>query len=204
MKYKAILLFSFLILGCDKNNMPNENIETCFEEEEITSSQDDFYVYWQGKQEFGYANAIKINEDWSASPFIRQQQDGNIYLIKFFTYISEDNPDYESELLFFESKLPLTKGCYDVVNEISTEASTQIKSSFVVLDDADAPIDYYLVNESHPKNIFELDSVSLENKYISGKFMVSYNLDTTRGKNEDYNPNNLRLFNGRFEATLLE
>lgn len=213
MKYISIYSITIigLLLGSCKTEEPIKPIDNtpppCVIEEKITSTETDFFVYWKGSQENGKVKAIKFNEDWEASPVIRINRNGGVRTISFFTFAdANDFSEFETEALrFFLDETPFEKGCYELVNNYVPSESLKAKSRFTVLSDLDAPIDKYRIDEnSSAGNYLEIDSLSLENNYISGSFMASFLLDTIGGNYKDYNPINMRIFNGEFEAEIIE
>lgn len=193
-KLLTISFTTFILLsnGCEKNNSPEKE---CVIRESITSKDSTFYVYYSGREKNGYATAIKLNKEWRAS--VETVLYNNLYDIRFFTFISENEPDYKTESIRFVFKV-LNKGCYKL--SIITDPLNEAESNYLTLDD-DVQEDSYYVFEEEANNYIQIDTFDTNTKRLSGKFMVSF-VKAVPGGGKKYNPDFVRFFNGEFHCNM--
>lgn len=200
MKFKLLSIYYLVLIlvsySCEKNNPPIQPFNECVDVEKITSTDSSFYIYDSGLEETGYAKGIKLNKEWraSASTLLFNK----LYLITFNTFISKNEPYYKTESIQFTFNV-LNKGCYLATNNI-VSSSSKVKSKYLALDD-DVVEDVYDVLEEEANNFIQIDTLDLNTKRISGKFMVSFVRDSTR-VGRKYNPDYVRFFNGEFHSSI--
>ncbi|MEO6189141.1 MAG: hypothetical protein ABIO44_01050, partial [Saprospiraceae bacterium] len=113
--YISLLVLSALILSCHKDN-PNPTQSECVVNESISSTDTSFYIYESGKEEYGYATAIKLNKSWRASARAHYDQ-GQLKIIFETFLISTKDPDLERKSEYFPLVIiEQREGCYEVAN----------------------------------------------------------------------------------------
>ena len=209
--FQFLVFVSFYSCKDDDTIIPNSpNPEppspSCVVEEMTESNETNFYVFEPGDQEYGYAAAIKLNKEWNASAKAFFSTSDTIF-ITFSTYHT-NNQNFTSvrEKITFK-EIPLTKNCYALITENSIiDVAFPIECIYRSFE-GDVINDKYYVDENTENNYLEIDSVNIENNYLSGKFSISFLKDTTFNLPEhqnEWNPNMVRFFNGKFEAKIKE
>ncbi len=195
MKNWTILSVALILLlhACQKEEI-SQPTPDCVPMENITSQDSSFYIYYSGSQEYGSATAIKINQPWEASAVAEIRND--LLFLTFSTFISENYPRHLVEKIYLDS-FPLTEGCYEI-----RSSPNSLSSNIYAAYDADVLEDRYFTDDTQP-NYLQIDSLDLEDRKVSGEFMVSYFRDTTK-VGRVYNPEQVRFFNGSFECEIIE
>ena len=194
----SLLAFLALILSCHKDN-PNPAQSECVVSENISSTDSsNIYIYDSGKEEYGFATAIKLNKSWRASASAIFYN-SNIY-IAFKTYLPQlDNPDYKYEKESFIIQLNSnTITCQKLGNGSD---SLKCVTDYAAVDD-DATENYYLVWDSLDNNFIQLDTLNIETGRVAGKFMCSFVKDLKFSIGRLDNPYYVRFFNGEFHCNI--
>ena len=197
-KRNKVYLFFILIAFCYcKDDEIQKKTSECVPNEAIISKDSTFEIYSPGKQEYGYANAIKLNKPWKASSTAFISRD--TFKIFFRTYWDVPNdPDWEYDTEFLIIKIPnLNEKCMKL-SRTATNNSCEMHYS-ALLDDATED-DYYIL-ESDLNNYIQFDTFNLETGRVAGKFMVSFERDKSRVK-KPWNPDFVRFFNGEFHCRI--
>ncbi|MEO6691388.1 MAG: hypothetical protein ABIO44_03515 [Saprospiraceae bacterium] len=194
--YISVLILASLILSCHEDN-PNPSHSECVVNESISSTDSSFYIYESGKEEYGYATAIKLNKPWRASATV-YIYNGAIWIDLLTFYFLKDDPDYEYETEIVEFKFLNTTGsCLRLINDSD---SLNCRAGYDALDD-DVVQNNYDVIDSLNNNFIQIDTLNFESGRVAGKFMCSFKKNQSRfGK--PYNPEFIRFFNGEFHCKI--
>ncbi|MEO6189140.1 MAG: hypothetical protein ABIO44_01045 [Saprospiraceae bacterium] len=196
--YISVLILASLIISCQEDN-PNPSKSDCVVNENISSKDSsNIYIYNSGKEEYGYATAIKLNKPWRASSYAYVYN--NTFYIVFSTFLPQIiNPDYKYEKEFFEIKITnITSPCLKLAN---VSDSLMCRIQYAAVDD-DAAENYYLVPDSLDNNFIQLDTLNIETGRVAGKFMCSFVKDLKFSIGRLDNPYYVRFFNGEFHCKI--
>ncbi len=197
MKIYTYLLFILTVFCCCKDEEDQKKSSECIPMEAIISKDSTFEIYSPGKMEYGYANAIKLNKAWNASCTGFLYKD-TFHLVFQTYYMNPNNPDYLFETEYMEVKVGnIYEKCIKLSKGVSNK---ECRAIFLAVND-DAVEDVYSILESDPNNYIQFDTLSLETGRVAGKFMVSFERDTSRVK-KPWNPDYVRFFNGEFHCRI--
>ncbi len=170
----SILIFT----ACTKDPKPDIDVipETCVGSEVITDTTTGFFIFEKGKQEFGYAKGIKINQPFEASVILidRYFKDS---LFGFFIqgFWPESNGYFTvGEILRF-GYIPFGNfpECFALTNRSSTIDS--ISTYYSIVDDDVGILNYKLDNTAD--NVLEILAFDAEKKQFKAKFKATYVAD---------------------------
>ncbi len=197
-KRNKVYLFFILIAFCYcKDDEIQKKTSECVPNEAIISKDSTFEIYSPGKQEYGYANAIKLNKLWQASADALFYKD--TFRINFNTYWEDPKrPDAEFDTEHLSLQIAnINEKCMKLTRMTTNNNCKMIYSTLV----DDATEDVYYILESDSNNYIQFDTFNLETGRVAGKFMVSFERDKSRVK-KPWNPDFVRFFNGEFHCRI--
>lgn len=201
MKYVVLFCLTFLLsCGNDDNLLvedetiiiPTKEEEECVTEEYITS-QDTVLIFDAGEMVNGFADAIKLNQDWMASGSASFLTSGQLALT--FQTNLEGDLEYIVEMLFFTLD-DYNIGCYELLKESGASTANYLSLDYDVVKNS-----YEIADEEN--NFLEIIKIDTIQNFVQGKFAVSFDRDTLRTP-PWYNPEKVRFFNGAFELDIIE
>lgn len=194
---KVYLLFILIAFCYCKDDEIQKKTSECVPNEAIISKDSTFEIYSPGKMEYGYANAIKLNKPWQASANALFYKD--TFYLNFNTYLDFPNdPDLEYDTEHISIQIAnLQESCMKLSRMTSNNSC---KMFYKELED-DSTNDRYYILETDPNNYIQFDTLNLETGRVAGKFMVSFERDTSRAK-KPWNPDFVRFFNGEFHCRI--
>ncbi len=208
----SLTIFSLLFFACKKDQQDDDlipppeppSIDSCVVWESITSQDTGFYVYTPGNVGFGFAEAIKLNKEWKASAFLIEKDD---YIeLKFRTFWDNQISLPHEHLTFYLASFSLLHPACFPIKECFFQDTIREENTIIghySTTEGDVFEDDYFVDTMAENNLLEIIEVDTLEKKITGKFSVSFVIDTTWGQ-KPWNPTNVRFFNGSFEASVWE
>jgi len=194
-------LYLFLILtGCQHEAIKTKIQSSCvYKQERIFSRDTGFYVWSPGSLEYGYAEAIKINQEWKASASASFWNDriGIGFSTYYFYEERAINVEGLSITFYYNPKIR----CYKITRNLPSDQSISEARAQYVSVNYDVLLNSYSVDENGDSNYLEIENIDLEEGKISGRFMVTF-LRNSEETQFSYNLPVVRFFNGYFEADI--
>ncbi len=172
--YLTILLCAIVFFNsCNKDEKIVEPIiESCVKAEELPDSISGFYIFGKGKQEFGFAKGIKINEKYESSVFVYEREVSPqglvIVLVGYWEQFNSHLP--VGEAIYFGPFLFNEPNCYYLTDNRNTRDS--INSSYDIGDDDVGILNYRL--DTLYDNQLEILSIDRDAKKIKARLKASF------------------------------
>jgi len=179
-----LLIILVMAVSCRKENNAIEEIDQledetyCIKPDTQKDTITGFYVFEKGKQEFGFAKGIKINQPFEASVFLRDMWNDNskftISIIGYWSMLPQNGHSAEAESINIGSlKKDTMKSCNDLTFNLNSPDSTFI--TYNVVNDDVHVLSYKLDLSGHNK--LEIISYNKETNRLKAKLSASFVTD---------------------------